>query len=94
MQFEISVLLRELSGLRGGDFYAFFAPRRHREHGEAQRKLKLRQYWRSDHNLLLRERDPGSELLTDTVRKIAEVVACQVILKVSRIEVICHIENL
>ena len=44
--------------------------------------------------LLLREPDPGSELSTDTVRKIAEVVACQVILEISWIEVICHIENL
>jgi hypothetical protein len=46
------------------------------------------------HNLLLREPDPGSEPSTDTVRKIAEVVACQVILEISRIEMICHIENL
>src|SRR6267142_4097224 len=69
-------------------------PQRHREHGDYTEKSKLRHYRRSDHNLLLREPDPGSELLTDTVRKIAEVVACQVILEVSRIEVICHIEHL
>ena len=46
MQFEISVLLRVLCVsvvvistpcLRGGDFYAFFAPR---GHGEAQRKTE------------------------------------------------------
>src|SRR6266850_3868876 len=69
-------------------------PQRHREHGDYTEKSKLRHYRRSDHNLLLREPDPGSDLATDTVRKIAEVVACQVILEVSRIEVICHIEHL
>ena len=57
-------------------------------------KTETKSVLAGEHNSLLREPDPGSPPSTDTVRKIAEVVACQVVLEISRIEMICQIENL
>src|ERR1700741_263770 len=44
--------------------------------------------------LLLRKRDPRSELPTDSVGKIAKDVTREIVLKISRVEMIGQIENL
>ena len=44
-------------------------------------------------DLLLRKRYPRSELSPDTVCKIAKDVTRKIVLEISRVEMICHIEN-